>query len=99
MRLNDGRCRQCGSVGTCVCAGATVLPDIDMIERLQAQRDRLEAALRLCIIGGNHLHTHIDPDGPDWRAEPDAGFKHYGAGLAYDAWCCWRAIMRARDAL
>ena len=59
----------------------------------------MQRAIRRMMLGGNHLATYIDPDGPTWREEVDAGLRHYGAGLAYDCWCCWRAIMQAREML
>jgi hypothetical protein len=65
--------------------------------RVADKLGKLQAAFERCLIGGNHLAVHIDLDGPDWRAEPDAGLAHYGAGPAYDAWMCWRAIMQARE--
>lgn len=68
-----------------------------MMRAQAAEIERLRAALALCMTGGNHLATHIDPNGPTWRAECDAGLTYYGAGPAYDAWCCWRAIMQARE--
>jgi hypothetical protein len=56
----------------------------------------LEAALELCMTGGNHLVGLIDnfllKGTPHGQA-----LEHYGAGRQYDAWCCWDAIMRARD--
>lgn len=64
---------------------------------LEGQIKRLRRALDLCMVGGNHLATHVDMDGPDWRASPDVALEHYGAGLAYDAWCCWASIMQARE--
>jgi hypothetical protein len=63
----------------------------------QADAKALMQALDLVMIGGNHLATHIDFDGPNWHATPDEGLAHYGAGPAYDSWCCWRAIMKARE--
>jgi hypothetical protein len=53
-------------------------------------------AVGMMLIGGNHLATHIDGNGPTWKATAHEGLEYYGAGLAYDAWCCWRAITQAR---
>lgn len=63
------------------------------------REQELEQALREVMIGGNHLATHIDLNGPNHRASPHEALAYYGPGFAYDAWCCWRAIMRARAAL
>lgn len=65
---------------------------------LRAEVARLREALRSVLIGGNHLATIIG-DHPPHTASHDEALEHYGAGDAYEAWCCWRAIMNARSAL
>jgi hypothetical protein len=72
---------------------------VEIISRLTARVAELEAALREVMIGGNHLAVFIDGNGPNYRATASEGLAFYGAGPAYEAWCCWRAIMRARAAL
>ena len=52
----------------------------------------MQRAIDRMMRGGNHLATHIDPDGPTWRDETDAGLRHYGAGLAFDC-----LVLLARD--
>lgn len=59
----------------------------------------LEAAIRSIMIGGNHVALLIGTDHPDYTETHDAALAHYGAGDQYEAWCCWRSIMCARDAL
>lgn len=62
-----------------------------------AEVERLQEALALCMIGGNHLALHIGADHPPHTASPDDGLTHYGTGQLNDIWQCWRNIMRARD--
>ena len=59
----------------------------------------LEAALRHVMAGGNHVALLIGADHPPYTTTHDKALTHYGAGYAYDAWCCWKAIMEARKAL
>jgi hypothetical protein len=59
----------------------------------------LEKALNKALIGGNHLGTHIDMEGPQWRDSHDKALAYYGAGLPYDAWCCWKSLMEISAAL
>lgn len=71
----------------------------NLIDRLRADNGRLREALIRTMIGGNHLAVHIDLDRPDWQSDPGIGLAHYGPGIRYDIWCCWREIMAARAAL
>lgn len=71
----------------------------DIVRALCRERDVLKAAVEKMLIGGNHLATHIDPEGPDWHEDHSLALDFYEAGPAYDAWCCWRAIMQAREML
>lgn len=71
------------------------LPDI--VRALRAEVAVYRAVIEKIMIGGNHLATHIDPEGPDWHEDHSLALDFYGAGPAYDAWCCWRAIMQARE--
>jgi hypothetical protein len=60
----------------------------------------LEDALRLVMIGGNHVALLIGADHPPADASHEAARKHYaGQQDAYEAWCCWQTIMMARDVL
>lgn len=60
----------------------------------------LEAALRSVLIGGNHVALLIGPDHPPTGTSHDVARLHYGSSRdGYEAWCCWNAIMRARDVL
>lgn len=61
--------------------------------------DRLRSLLDRVMVSGNHLATHVDLDGPTWHAPHDEGLTYYGAGPAYDAWCCWKGIMLVREDL
>jgi hypothetical protein len=65
--------------------------------RLIAAAPELLAALEGIMVGGNHLALLIGADHPPYTAEPLAALEHYGAGDTYEVWCCWRAIMQARD--
>lgn len=70
------------------------------LEKAAAARiAELEAALRDVMIGGNHCALLIGADHPTHTASHDDALVHYGAGDKYEAWCCWRTIMRARDVL
>lgn len=60
----------------------------------------LAAALKEVLIGGNHLALLIRHGHPSANATPRDAACHYGPDIpAYDAWCCWSSIMRARAAL
>lgn len=63
-----------------------------------AEIETLRAALGECLIGGNHLATHLLSEHPPYTASCDDALEYYGAGWRYDVWCCWRALMRAREA-
>ena len=69
--------------------------------KLQEQRiAELEAALQNVLIGGNHAALLVGADHPPYQTEPnEARLRYAGRHEAYEAWCCWRTIMRARDVL
>lgn len=68
-------------------------------ETAEARIAELEAALRLCMIGGNHLPLIFGVNHPHAGLPVEAALKVFGPGAKYEAWCCWDAIMRARDVL
>lgn len=55
-------------------------------------------ALWSILCGGNHLALLIGASHPPYTASTEDALDHYGATDAYDIWCCWREIMKARDA-
>jgi hypothetical protein len=59
---------------------------------------KLISAISEVLIGGNHLALLIGADHPLHTASSAEALEHYGAGDRYEIWCCWRAIMRLRDA-
>ena len=61
------------------------------------ENEALRQLIARVMVGGNHLASHIDANGPNWRASYDEGMNFYGAGLRYDAWCCWKTIMLIRE--
>lgn len=69
------------------------------ISRLRDENERLRAALEKVMVGGNHVALLIGADHPPYTASHNDALKHYGAGDQYEAWCCWRTIMEARDVL
>ncbi len=77
----------------------------DEIAELKARIEKLEAALRNVMIGGNHLGLLIGARHPLHTASHEEAREHYIADEAelyhdrYEAWCCWRTIMEARAAL
>jgi hypothetical protein len=46
------------------------------------------------FVGGNHLALHIGSDPPHYTASSETALQHYGAGILFDIWCAWAAIMR-----
>lgn len=75
-------------------------PPAVVVAGLRGRISELEAALRNVMIGGNHCALLIGADHPPYQWEPDEARAHYGKRQdAYEAWCCWRAIMHARDVL
>ena len=66
---------------------------------LAARIVELEAALRSVMIGGNHVALLIGADHPTHEATHDFARSHYKNQDQYEAWCCWRTIMLARDVL
>jgi hypothetical protein len=64
-----------------------------------AKIERLEAALREVMVGGNHLAIIIGATHPQAGTHHAGALEFYGPGQQYDAWCCWNAIMAARTAL
>lgn len=69
------------------------------IAALEAEAERLRAALESVMIGGNHLAAIIGATHPQAGTHHEAALAFYGSGHQYDAWCCWNAIMQARAAL
>ncbi len=59
----------------------------------------LIGALDLCMVGGNHLSQIFGVNHPHAGVGSHAALKVFGPGDKYEAWCCWDAIMRARDVL
>jgi hypothetical protein len=76
------------------------VPTTERENALKNENAQLKAALQSVMIGGNHLASIIGPDAhlPHTALYADA-LEHYGAGAKYDAWCCWKSIMDARDAV
>ncbi len=63
---------------------------------------RLKSKLDLCMIGGNHLASHlIGQLGGDFATRYPPSMSEQDAlqqlGPHYDCWTCWSCIMRARD--
>lgn len=60
--------------------------------------DMLMSAIGICLIGGNHVALIIGGNHPPYGTDVDVARQHYaGDQIRYEAWCCWNAIMRARD--
>jgi hypothetical protein len=67
-------------------------------------QDPVREALDLCLTGGNHIANllidHIGAGFAD-RLPPDTdhemALRQLGVTDNYELWCCWSAIMRARD--
>ena len=64
-----------------------------------AKIERLKAACNQMMIGGNHIATYRTNRWPDYGTEHHLVIEALGAGQEYDMWCCWNAIMCARDTL
>lgn len=63
-------------------------------------------ALRDVMVGGNHIASYLVQHlGPGFNErfpptrEPLSVLEEMGACDAFDVWCCWASIMRARAAL
>jgi hypothetical protein len=60
----------------------------------------LEEAIENVLVGGNHVALLLGVDHPPYTWEPaNARLMYLGRQEAYEAWCCWRSIMQARDVL
>lgn len=66
--------------------------------------DALREALDLCLTGGNHIATVLIGrlgGGFAGPLSPDASHEFARARIAdqdtYEIWCCWSALMRARE--
>jgi len=68
-------------------------------EAAEARTKRLREAWERVAIGGNHLATWLPEPCPPVETEPLVALEQIGAGIHYDVWCCWRAIMQSRAAL
>ena len=87
-------------VGVLIAASIRLSSRIDLDSDHYVDRiEKLEAALRGVLIGGNHVALLIGVGHPPHTATHEKALTHYGAGDAYDAWCCWKTIMEARKAL
>jgi len=69
------------------------------IEKLKERVAELEAAIEMVMVGGNHIALIIGTDHPPHTVDHNTALASYGAGVQYEAWCAWKAIMEARDAL
>lgn len=72
--------------------------------QLEAEKDRLRAALDRVMVAGNHIATYRTDRWPDYKPDGLTREQHcehalrtLGAGREYDMWCCWSAIMQTRD--
>ena len=89
-----------GDVGVLIAASIRLSSRIDLDSDHYVDRiEKLEAALLNVMVGGNHVALLIGVGHPPHTATHDKALTHYGAGDAYDAWCCWKTIMEARKAL
>jgi hypothetical protein len=70
---------------------------MDQRAALQAENERLRAAIETVLIGGNHLVALIPSYAPPSGTSHEVALQWLGAGNSYEAWCCWNAIMAARD--
>lgn len=73
--------------------------DATMLELAAKRIAELEAALHSVMIGGNHLPQIFGVNHPHAGLPHEAAMKCFGPGDKYEAWCCWNAIMLARDVL
>lgn len=71
----------------------------DTCDRLRADNERLRAACERMMIGGNHIATYKTERWPHYGSDCWVALERLGAGQEYDMWCCWNAIMCARDTL
>lgn len=77
------------------------------INTLGAENLKLRAAIQQIAVGGNHLASyavisgwpHYKLDGLTREQQCEHALRSLGAGWRYDMWCCWSAIMQARDAV
>ena len=72
---------------------------LGQVGQLSEELERLRAALRAVMVGGNHLATIIGATHPLAGTHFEGALEFYGTGHQYDAWCCWNAIMEARAVL
>ena len=66
---------------------------LDRAQTAEAKLAKVTEALEGVMIGGNHLAVWLPDDHPTADAEPLAALEQIGAGVSFDVWCCWRAIM------
>jgi hypothetical protein len=59
--------------------------------------ERLRAALEKCMVGGNHIAIYKTARWPEVGSDHEHALRILHATPAYDMWCCWSAIMQARD--
>ncbi len=60
-------------------------------------REAVVRAMDDVLIGGNHLAGILGAGHLPHTVDAVDALEYYGAGDAYDIWCCWRAIMNLRD--
>ena len=75
-----------------------------LLRSAKSEIEALDAALYGCMVGGNHIASAlIGRLGPSFNENYPPTANHHevlermGAGDTYEMWCCWAAIMRARD--
>lgn len=69
------------------------------VAALITERRVLREALERVWTGGNHLGHYRTDDWPLPIASPETAGRQIIEGWQYDMWCCWRAMMLAREAV
>lgn len=69
------------------------------VSELETKNERLTAALDRCLVGGNHIATYRTDRWPEIGSDHEHALRILCATPEYDMWCCWNAIMQARNSI
>lgn len=76
------------------------------VKAAEAKLSVMREAFDRLLIAGNHIANYRTELWPDYKLNGitqdqlcESALRTLGAGMDYDMWCCWSAMMRVRDDL
>lgn len=67
------------------------------VQKQDSEIEKLREAAHRMMIGGNHIALYKTERWPEPGTDPEIALRILCATPEYDMWCCWNAIMCARN--